>query len=193
MTGHRPDATDFRNSNIQKHSRLPAALRSLDREIVKRHRFHVCSLMMPFRIERFALGCCLHKIIFVFLGYLHLSDAQQQTLGVFEKNQLLQEIEQQQVNVVVREFDLQRLTRLDSVQLSIITFIVASAAAHEQFRQIAPGRFKGDIGGAEFFEIFVRHVSNCHPERSAAKSKDPAELLNVTHRGSSTSLGMTYG
>ena len=31
----------------------------------------------------------------------------------------------------------------------------------------------------------------CHPERSEAKSKDPAKLLNVPLRDSSTSLGMT--
>src|SRR5919198_311434 len=31
----------------------------------------------------------------------------------------------------------------------------------------------------------------CHPERSAAESKDPAEILKVLHRDSSTSLGMT--
>ena len=43
-----PVATVFRKlSNIQKHSRLPAAVRLLDSEIVKRHRFHVRALMMP--------------------------------------------------------------------------------------------------------------------------------------------------
>ncbi len=31
----------------------------------------------------------------------------------------------------------------------------------------------------------------CHPERSEAKSKDPAKLANVPRRDSSTSLGMT--
>ena len=62
-------------SNIQKHSRLPAALRSLDREIVKRHRFHIRALMMSFRIERFALGRCLHKINFISFVDLHFSDA----------------------------------------------------------------------------------------------------------------------
>src|SRR5262245_42033320 len=33
--------------------------------------------------------------------------------------------------------------------------------------------------------------SACHPERSAAEAKDPAKLLNVMQRGSSTALGMT--
>src|SRR5215469_2029289 len=71
-----------RLSDIQKHPRFPAALRSLDREIVKRHRFHVRALMMPFRIERFALGRCFHEISFISLGDFHFSHAQQQTLGV---------------------------------------------------------------------------------------------------------------
>jgi hypothetical protein len=73
--------------------------------------------MMPFRIERFALGCCLHKIIFVSLGDLHLPDAQQQTLGVFEKYQLLQEIEQQHIELVIRELDLASLARLNRLDV----------------------------------------------------------------------------
>ena len=87
------DSARYNTSNIQKHSRLPAAVGSLDREIVKRHRFHVCALMMPFRIERFTLGRCFQKIKFISLSDLNFSDAQQQTLGVFEKDKLLQEIE----------------------------------------------------------------------------------------------------
>jgi len=63
-------------SNIQKHPRLPSAVDLFDREIVKRHRFHIRALKMPLHIERFALGRCLHKIIFVSLGDLHFSDAQ---------------------------------------------------------------------------------------------------------------------
>ena len=106
----------LRHSNIQKNSRLPAAFHSLDREIVKCHRFHVRALMMPFRIERFALGGCLHKVNFISLVDLHFSYAQQQTLGVFEKDQLLQEIEQQHVELVVREFDLACLRAAESPQ-----------------------------------------------------------------------------
>src|SRR4029077_9809765 len=34
-------------------------------------------------------------------------------------------------------------------------------------------------------------IRACHPERSEAKSKDPAEVLRVSQRDSSTSLGMT--
>jgi hypothetical protein len=76
----------------------------------------------------------------------------------------------------------------------------------EQLLQIAACRFKGDVGGADFLQICVGHSNNRHPERSAAKSKDPAELLNITHRDlkawplrlrrlrcSSTFLGMTSG
>ena len=45
---------------------------------MKRHRFHVRALVMSsFRIERFALGCSLYKIIFIFLGDLHFSHAKQ--------------------------------------------------------------------------------------------------------------------
>ena len=34
-------------------------------------------------------------------------------------------------------------------------------------------------------------TSNCHPERSAAESKDPVESLYISSRDSSTALGMT--
>ena len=80
-------------SNIQKHSRLPTAVRLLDDEIMKRHCFHIRALMMPFRIERFALSRCLYEIHFISVVDLHFSYPQQQTLGVLQKNQLLQEIE----------------------------------------------------------------------------------------------------
>src|SRR4029434_10818083 len=83
----------LRHSNIQKSSRFPTNVRSLDSEIVKRHCFHVRALMMPFRIERFALSRCLYEIHFISVVDLHFSYAQQQTLGVLQKNQLLQEIE----------------------------------------------------------------------------------------------------
>src|SRR6516165_9471978 len=97
-----PVATAFRKlSNIQKHSRLPAAVRLRDDEIMKRHCFHIRALMMPFRIERFALSRCLYEIHFISVVDLHFSYAQQQTLGVFEKDQLLQEIEQQHVELIV--------------------------------------------------------------------------------------------
>src|SRR5204862_5762213 len=91
---------------------------------------------------------------------LQFSDAQQQTLGVFEKDQLLQEIEQQHIKVVVREFDLACLARLNRLNVvdHHIRHRVSSVA--KQFRQVASGCFKSDIGGAEFFEIFVRHGEN---------------------------------
>ena len=60
----------------------------------------------------------LHGIIFISLVDLQVPDSKQQTLGVLQKNQLLQEIEQQHVEFVVREFDLPcfaRLNRLDVV------------------------------------------------------------------------------
>src|SRR6516164_5768760 len=89
-----PLATAFRkHSNIQKHSRFPTAVRLLDSEIVKRHRFHIRALMMPFRIERFALSRCLYEKRFISVVDLYFSYPQQQTLGVLQKNQLLQEIE----------------------------------------------------------------------------------------------------
>src|SRR6516165_8494203 len=72
-----PLATAFRkHSNIQKHSRFPTAVRLLDSEIVKRYCFHVGSLMMPFRIERFALSRCLYEIHFISVVDLHFSDPQ---------------------------------------------------------------------------------------------------------------------
>src|SRR6185295_13411792 len=119
--------------------------------------------------------------------HLHLSDAQQQTLGVFEKDQLLQQIEQQHIELFVRQLDLAclaRLNRLDVVDHHVRRRVRSVA---KQFRQIAPVRFKSDISRSDFFEVFVRHVSNCHPERippTREKSKDLSELLNVTHRGS---------
>jgi hypothetical protein len=63
----------LQHSNIQKHSRLPAVLRLFDKEIVKRHRFHVRALMMPFCIERLALGYSVQKKFFVFLFDFHLA------------------------------------------------------------------------------------------------------------------------
>jgi hypothetical protein len=41
-----------------------------------------------------------------------------------------------------------------------------------------PGGVKRNIGRADVLQICVRHVSNCHRERSAAKSKDLAVLLS---------------
>src|SRR5262249_58174675 len=105
VTGHRsahrtdssdgePVATAFRkHSDIQKHSRLPTAVRLLDDEIMKRHCFHIRALMMPFRIERLAPSRCLYEIHFISVIDLHFSYPQQQTIGVFEKDQFLQEIE----------------------------------------------------------------------------------------------------
>jgi hypothetical protein len=124
---------------------------------VERHRFHVRALMMPFCIERFTRGRCLHKIIFISLGDLHFSHAQQQTFGVFEKDQLLQEIEQQHVELLIRELDLAclaRLNRLDVVDHHVRRRISSVA---KQFRQIAPRRFKGDISSSDFLEVSVGH------------------------------------
>jgi hypothetical protein len=87
------------------------------REIVKRHRFHVRALMMPFRVERLALSYSVQKKFFVFLFDFQLAHAQQQTLGVFEKEQLLQEIEQQHIELVVRELDLACLARLNRLDV----------------------------------------------------------------------------
>src|SRR5262245_66352710 len=150
--------------------------------------------MMLFRIERFALGRCLQKINLISFVDLHFSDAQEQTPGVFEKDQLLQEVEQQQVELVVRKLDLARLARLN--RLDVVDHDVGRRvrSVAKQFRQIAPGRFKGDIGSSNFLEVCVWHINNRHPERipqTREESKDPAKLLNVRHRGSSTSLGMT--
>src|SRR5215211_7871559 len=104
-------------SNIQKDSRLPAAIGSLDREIVKRHCFHVRALMMPIGVERFALGYSVEKKFFIFLFDFHLAHAQQKTLGVFEKNQLLQQIEQQHVELVIRQLDLAYLAWLNRLDV----------------------------------------------------------------------------
>ena len=125
---------------------------------MKRHRFHVRALVMSFRIERFALGCSLYKIIFIVLDDLHFSHAKQQTLGVFEKNQLLQEIEQQQVNVCRSRVRFVSVSR-GSIPVQIIYHHVHRrvGCSHEQFRQIAPSRLKGDVGGAEVLKIFVGH------------------------------------
>ena len=65
----------LQHSNIQKHPCFPTTLRSLDKEIVKRHRFYVRALMMPIRIERFALGYSVQKKFFVFLFDFQLAHA----------------------------------------------------------------------------------------------------------------------
>src|SRR5262249_58581671 len=114
--------------------------------------------MMPLRIEGFALGLRLEKIPFVFLINVHFADAQQKLLGVFEKNQLLQEIEEQHVELVVRQLDLACLARLNRVEVVDHHVRRRVSSVTKQFRQIAPGRFKGDIGGAEVFAIFLWDV-----------------------------------
>src|SRR5262249_58465176 len=79
------------------------------------------------------------------------ADAQQKPLGVFEKDQLLQEIEQQHVELVVRELDLACLARLNRLEVVDHHVRRRVSSVTKQFRQIAPGRFKGDIGGSAVF------------------------------------------
>src|SRR5262245_5908301 len=113
--------------------------------------------MMPFHFERFALSRCLYEVHFISVVDVHFSDAQQQTLGVFEKDELLQEIEQQHIELVVRELDLAclaRLNRLDVVDHHVRRRINSVA---KQFRQIAPGRLKSDVGRSDFLQISVGH------------------------------------
>ena len=52
--------------------------------------------------------------------------------------------------------DLQRLTRLDSVQIIYHHVHRRVGRSHEQFRQIATSRLKGDIGGAEVLQDIRR-------------------------------------
>jgi hypothetical protein len=88
---------------------------------------------------------------------LDFAYAQQQTRGVLEKDQFLQEIEQQHVDLFAREIDpacFSRLNRLDIVDHHVGHCVSRVA---EQLRQIAPSRFKGDIGCANVLQVCVRH------------------------------------
>ena len=87
-------------------------------------------------------------------------DPQQKLLGIFEVNELLQKIEQQHVDLVVRQFDPSRVTRLDAVEIVDHHVYRRVRCVAEQFRQIASGRFKRDVGSADVFEIVVGHQEN---------------------------------
>src|SRR5947209_2931889 len=59
---------------------------------------------------------------------------------------------------------------------------VGAGGGCEQLRQIAPGRFKRDVGGADVFEVFVRHTNqrlSFRPKRSGVE--ESRERLGSGH------------
>ena len=56
---------------------------------MERDRLHVGALLMPRRVQRFAGGFRFEKIFSFLFVDLHVADAQQKALGVFQVNQLL--------------------------------------------------------------------------------------------------------
>ncbi len=127
---------------------------------MQRDCLHVGALMMPRRVQRFAGSFRFQKIFSFFLIDLRITDAQQEALGVFEVNKVLQKIEQQHVDLVVRQFDLPRIVRLDGAEIVNHHVHRGVGRLAEQFRQIAAGRFKRDVRGADVFEVLIGHEEN---------------------------------
>jgi len=127
---------------------------------MKRDRLYVGALMMPRRVQQFAHGFRFQKKFSIFLVDRHLAHSQQKALGIFEVNKLLQEIEQQHVKLIVRQFDMSCFARFNRIQIVDHHVHRRVGRGHEQFRQIASGRFERDVGSSDFFEIMVRHVEN---------------------------------
>jgi len=81
------------NLYIYKHSRPPQPSFSLSTEAPRSDRLHVGALMMPRRVQRLAGGFRFQEILFVSLFDPRVAGSQQEALGVFEVNKLLQKIE----------------------------------------------------------------------------------------------------
>src|SRR5438034_925708 len=111
------DSALYTTSNIQEHSRLPTTVLFLDGEVVKRNRLYIGALMMPRDVQRLAGSFRFQKIYLVPFFDLDAADAQQKALGILEVNKLLQKIEQQHVDLVVRQFDVSCFVRFNRIQI----------------------------------------------------------------------------